>query len=362
MSTAENRRNISPNEVSSISKQNQEFSTTVEFSVDCIKERFEGDDEQDLFSHEFYINEDSFMINVAFEEKDAQDAEDNEEIEETNEKFLGIYLKKTNASGGKRSTVAMKVNIEGLEETYDVVEKRKMKKDETYGIGEIFSKDEFLNLQLPNNTLTLFCTVTLYSKERNVLTITRTRSVQMVQEEIKRLRKEKIGLPTSKERLFTDFSIESEDGKIIECHRVFLASQSTVFKAMLQSNMKEAKEQRLKLDFSEEFLQHWVNFLYDTTIKKEIVMKYFEDFLHFSDKYDIQLLKLLTEDVLIKNLSTDLMLSYYTLGDLYNAENLKEAAKTFIVKNKECFKDQEYTSQLQKLNPEKIVEIMKIII
>ena len=97
-------------------------------------------------------------------------------------------------------------------------------------------------------------------------------------------------------------------------------------------------------------MQHFVDFLYDAHLETEIVLKHFEDFLQLADKYALDHLKLQTEDILIKNLSTELMTNFYALGDLYNAKNLKEAAKTFIANNKDCFKDKEFLKQLHKLS------------
>ena len=95
-------------------------------------------------------------------------------------------------------------------------------------------------------------------------------------------------------------------------------------------------------------------------VNEEVVFRHFEDFLQLSDKYDIGNLKLQIEEILIKNLSKDLMTDFYVLADLYNAENLKEAARNFIAHNKDIFKDKEFTKQLEKYNPKRIVEIMNI--
>ena len=351
-----NKCNRVPDEKCSISGKYQDFSTTVEFSVDSIKERFKEEKVAQFKSHEFKIGDDCFRIIVLI---DKGNGKTNDQTSE--EWWLGACLYKTESSSSSESTISFK--LEFLDTNLKEVRFTgiTLKKKSNRGFPCLMNR-EFIDA-LPTNSVNLFCTVTLHSKEKDILSTKRSRSsTNLIGEELASYKRNKVGLPTSKDKLFTDFVIESEDGMVIKCHRIFLATHSPVFRAMLESEMKEAKERRLKLDFCGEFLQNAVNFLYDTTLDEEIVLKHYEDFLHLSDKYDIGHLKLQIEDVLIKNLSTDLMTNYYVLGDLYNAKNLKEAARNFMVNNKDCFKKEEFTNQLKKLNPDRIVEIMKLIV
>ena len=315
-----------------------------------MKERF--NEEKDFIeSHEFMVNDETFIIEI-----DISTLKDSNAT--TEQKWLGIFLKKTETSGPKMSKVSLKVEFPDGNRKELKFKCKDLERKHNWGWPRVFK----LVSSFPNNSLNLLCTLTLHSKDKDVVSTKRSRSCgTLVEDELKSFKRRRVGLPTSRDKLFTDFAIESEDGMIIKCHRVFLASHSTVFKAMLESDMKEARDKRLKLKFSGEILHHFVDFLYDTFLKTKIILQHYEDFLHLAEKYDIKHLKLQTEDVLIKNLSTDLMINYYVLGDLYNAENLKEAAKIFIVSNKDCFKDKEFTKQLQKFNPERIVDIMNIV-
>ena len=303
-----------------------------------------------MYSHEFKVNDETFKISIRIEKKMIENIE-------TDDWSIGVRLVKVD-DGSLESTVSFKVEFQDTEIVRFT--KKNIKKGRYLGWSNVLNAGHIDNL--PDNTLNLFCTVTLHSKEKDILSTKRSRSgTNLIEEELASFKRRKVGLPSSKEKLFTDFIIESEDGMVIKCHRNFLASHSSVLRAMLESDMKEAKEKRLKMDFCGELLQNFVNFLYDTTLDDEIVVKLYEDFLHLSDMYDVGHLKLQTENILIKNLSTVSMINYYVLGDLYNAKNLKEAARTFIANNKDCFKDEEFTNQLQKIDPARIVEIMKII-
>ena len=169
--------------------------------------------------------------------------------------------------------------------------------------------------------------------------------------------------PLSKMKHFTDFKIESEDGVEIPCHRVFLASRSNVFFTMFESQMKEASEGKIKLNYNSEVLQSFVDFFYESSVKADILLKYHEEFLNLSEQYDLELLKLLTEYVLIKNLSVQNMAEYFMLADLFNAQELRDAARKFLINNKDCFKEDDYlTNQLKTFDADRIFEIMKIVL
>ena len=332
----------------------EDYSTTVKISVDCIKERFKEEGRIELESHKFKIKDETFTIEISFfnEAKNAEECS------------IGVYLSlsKEESRGSPKSIVSFKCEFLGIDRPELEYKKRTFKKrgQSIWGWPEVLNKTEIE--VLPNNTLNLFCTVTLHIKEKDSRITMKSRSVaNLVEEKIASYNKRKVGIPTAQEKLFTDFVIESGDGMVIKCHRNFLASHSSVFRAMLINDMTEANERRLKLDFCGEVLQHFVDFLYDTTLDKEVVLKHYEDFLNLAEMFDIDHLKLQIEDVLIKNLSTDVMTSYYVLGDLYNAQILKEAARVFLVNNRDCFKDKEFIKQLQKLNPERIVEIIGIV-
>ena len=59
--------------------------------------------------------------------------------------------------------------------------------------------------------------------------------------------------------------------------------------------------------------------------------------------YDLAPLKLQTEEVATEALTKDNMVDMYALSDLHNADNLKEASKLFIKKNREELKKKDLT-------------------
>ena len=146
-------------------------------------------------------------------------------------------------------------------------------------------------------------------------------------------------LENNNEEDFTDFTILSEEGTRFPCHRVFLASQSAPLKAMMTQDTKEKKEGQVLLQYKEEVVKGFVGSFYSRKIPQEVLEKNLESFLTLGDSYDLAPLKLEVEEAAIKLLSTDNMVDMLYLGDLYHANQLKEASEFLISRNKEVLKE-----------------------
>ena len=110
-------------------------------------------------------------------------------------------------------------------------------------------------------------------------------------------------------------------------------------------------------------MKNFIRFLYTNNIKDRILLQKSEIFLDLAEQYDLGLLKLKTEAVMIKNLSTDNMLDYFLLGEHFRAENIKEASKIFIDSNKEYLrKEKNLTTKLQFADSSTMVELLKTIL
>ena len=140
---------------------------------------------------------------------------------------------------------------------------------------------------------------------------------------------------------FRDFTILSQEGTRFPCHRVFLASQSPPMKAMMTRDTKEKKEGQVQLQFKEEVVKGFVGFFYSRKIPQEILEENLEDFLTLADSYDVAPLKLQVEEAAVKLLSTENMVDMLYLGDLYHANQLKEASEFLISRNKGMLKGQD---------------------
>ena len=165
-----------------------------------------------------------------------------------------------------------------------------------------------------------------------------------------------------KRTAFPDFVIESCDGKEFPCHRVFLAARSTVFKVMFDSDMKEAKENRMKMDFSAFIIDNFLSFIYGHKIDPEILLTNNKFFLDLAEAYNIEMLKLKTEKILIENMEKENMIELFVLSEHYNCSYLGEEAKKFMVLNKDALKTKDLNSQLRTVDQEKIVCLMQMLL
>ena len=142
-------------------------------------------------------------------------------------------------------------------------------------------------------------------------------------------------------RLFTDFTILSEEGKEFPCHKVILAAQSPVMRAMMTSDMKEKKESKVTMKHSEEVVDQFVEYFYTKQVPQETLNGNLAGFFELAGLYELAPLKLLTEEAAIGMLSVENMIDLFVLGDLHSAANLKTEAETFIRRNKKKLKEME---------------------
>ena len=141
------------------------------------------------------------------------------------------------------------------------------------------------------------------------------------------------------EKMFTDFAILSKEGTRFPCHRIILSSQSQAMMAMFTTNMKEKKEGQMKLDYSDEVVENFVDYFYTRTVPREVLKDNVDIFLTLSELYDLAPLKLQTEEVATEIMTTDNMIKMFVLADLHNAENLMGASELFIKKNRDKLPD-----------------------
>ena len=86
-----------------------------------------------------------------------------------------------------------------------------------------------------------------------------------------------------------------------------------------------------------------LHFIYSDSCSFEELESTPRDLFKAADQYQIDLLKEVTTDMLIKGLNNSTALDYLVLAETYNSPNLKKAALEFIVGNiKALMKTPEY--------------------
>eukprot|EP00092_Neocalanus_flemingeri_P040433 GFUD01044034.1.p1 GENE.GFUD01044034.1~~GFUD01044034.1.p1 ORF type:complete len:328 (+),score=70.64 GFUD01044034.1:51-1034(+) len=158
---------------------------------------------------------------------------------------------------------------------------------------------------------------------------------------------------------FTDFSVVC-NGKPFLCHKAILAARSPVFKAMMESNMKEANDAIVELkNCTEVVAKSFVKFFYTGQVDEEVLKENAASFLDLSEEYDLQGLKAIAEQVMIANLDKENMVSCYLAGVLYHGQKIRAAAKTFLMQNRRSLTEQEGWREAFKGREELVFELME---
>ena len=161
---------------------------------------------------------------------------------------------------------------------------------------------------------------------------TLTASVDIPGEELKITRSESgegkkycVGKTLYQKMQRSDFTMVFS-GAEVPCHKNVLAAASPVFEAMVENQHLEAIESKAEIELTEEVGRAFVKFIYTGDLEEGILKEHAVALLELGDKYDVKVLKDLAEDEMLKQLDKKNMVEYVSIGDLFNAENLLEAA------------------------------------
>ena len=162
-------------------------------------------------------------------------------------------------------------------------------------------------------------------------------------------------------KIFTDFTIASNDGTKFPCHRAVLGAKSGVMMAMMEADMREKKESTLRLDYNGQIVKVFVDSFYDEEVDKNLIAQEIGSFLDLAESYDLAALKSQTESVAIGMLNTENMVEMFFLAKKYNAEDLKTAAETFIRSKKTFLQGQEIEDTLREADKDQAIDIIRIL-
>ena len=116
-------------------------------------------------------------------------------------------------------------------------------------------------------------------------------------------------------------------GAEVACHKHVLAAASSVFEAMVENNqLKEAIESRAKIEISEEVGRAFLRFMYTGELEERMLKEQALGLLELGDKYDVQELKQLAEEELVKQLDKWNMKKMISIGETFNAKVILRAA------------------------------------
>ena len=123
----------------------------------------------------------------------------------------------------------------------------------------------------------------------------------------------------------TNFTLVFQ-GAEVPCHKHVLAAASPVFKAMVGNQHLESIESKANIELSEEVGRAFVKFIYTGELEEGMLKEHTIALLELGNKYDVQELKDLAEGELLKQLDKKNMVQLVSIGDLFNATKIFEAA------------------------------------
>ena len=158
-------------------------------------------------------------------------------------------------------------------------------------------------------------------------------------------------------RVFSDWTIVSEEGQRFPCHRNILSAKSSTMKAMMTIEMKEKEEKETKLNYSNQVVGAFVDFFYKGEIPMLVLEGNISSFMELADLYNLDPLKALVEDTAVKNLTLENVVEMFRVAKLHDAENLEKASRFFILENKKILGQQDFSQVPQSV----MTELFKLI-
>jgi len=133
------------------------------------------------------------------------------------------------------------------------------------------------------------------------------------------------------DKAFSDVKIACGD-RVFDCHRIILSSRSSVFRAMFEHDMEEAKTKRVEIKEAKSDVVHaMLEHIY--TGKTNFPSTEPKDMLAAAEMYNLESLKNEYEEILCKTLDISNCIDLLVVGDLNNAAYLKKSAMQLIAMN-----------------------------
>ena len=161
-----------------------------------------------------------------------------------------------------------------------------------------------------------------------------TAKVEIPGEPVKIVGIESVPAQTEKLNIFETVYNNMEDsdfalvfaGEEVPCHKHILSAASPVFKAMVRNKHKEAIEGKANIEFPPEVGRALVQFIYTGKMQEGLLEEQPAAFLAMGEMFDLQELKDLAEREQLIQLDRDNMVAMISLGELFRADKIFEAA------------------------------------
>ena len=130
------------------------------------------------------------------------------------------------------------------------------------------------------------------------------------------------------------------DGEEVPCHKIILASASPYFKALVENKHKEAIQGKANIQLTADVGRALVQFIYTGEVLEDLLNEQPSAFLAMGEMFDLQDLKDLAETELLIQLDKVNMVAMISLGELFRAEKILDAALKMARVNMSWLKSQ----------------------
>lgn len=156
----------------------------------------------------------------------------------------------------------------------------------------------------------------------------------------------------------SDVKLVANDGQEFPAHVLILSSRSPVFAAMFIHDMKEQREKSVTIDdLNSQAVKGLLDFIYTDAFPPESLVLT-EQLLYAAHKYSIPRLKRFCEEVMAAGLNTENAAEFLSAAHLYEATQLRIAAKHFTARHIREVKQTQGWKNLHSNSPHIVDEII----
>jgi len=219
-----------------------------------------------------------------------------------------------------------------IDHKFAILDKNNQKRNESTGQHFSILKDILVSNAtdwLPNGCLTILCELTIHGSTKNVSGDKLHGQTDNIDTDTQALKSHMRSLFSQRE--FTDVKVLC-GSQVFDCHKAILASRSPVFRAMLTTDMVEARTNKVEIkDRQPGVVYAMLEYIYCG--QTEDLKSFAGELLHAADYYQISSLKDSSELELINTLGIDNCVGRLVLGEDCQAARLKQIALQFLVHN-----------------------------
>jgi hypothetical protein len=157
-----------------------------------------------------------------------------------------------------------------------------------------------------------------------------------------------------------DVIFKLKNGDEIGAHVAILTAGSPVFAAMLQADFVESKTRIVNIaDIDMDVFKEMLTYMYTGKAPNLVKKNFARSVYEVADKYDIELLKNVCEDLLVTQLSNSNAIELLVWAQFYSLPKLIEKTVQFIAKNSEELCSQPAWLDFMKDHPKLCLKIMQ---